>query len=168
MRFLFFLLMLFSVRAAANDSTKLYNPRANAEKDVAQLLVKAKEENKRVLLQIGGNWCLMCYRLNAVLQKDSVLKKALNDNYISYHLNYSPENKNSAYLAKLGQPQRYGFPVLVVLNADGKPLHTQNMALLLKGNGYDYEKLKTFLNKWSSQTPANTTAHGSPSAKSLF
>ena len=32
----------------------------------------------------------------------------------------------------------------------------------------DYEKLKTFLYKWSSQTPANTTAHGSLSAKSLF
>lgn len=168
MRFLFFLLLLLSVQAVANDSTKLYNPRANAEKDVAQLLVKAKGENKRLLLQIGGNWCLMCYRLNAVLQKDSVLKKALNDNYISYHLNYSPENKNSAYLAKLGQPQRYGFPVLVVLDGDGTPLHTQNMALLLKGNGYDYEKLKTFLYRWRPQPSTNTTAHGSYTQSSVF
>jgi thioredoxin-related protein len=168
MPFLFFLLMLLSVQAVASDSTKLYNPRANAEKDVAQLLVKAKAENKRLLLQIGGNWCLMCYRLNAVLQKDSVLKKTLDDNYISYHLNYSPENKNSAYLAKLGTPQRYGFPVLVVLDADGKQLHTQNMALLLKGNGYDHEKLKIFLLKWSPQPSQNTTAHGSQPEPRLF
>lgn len=147
-RWVFFVLLFLSIKAAANDSTRLYNPKAVAEKDVAQLLVKAKQEKKQVLLQVGGNWCLMCYRLNAFVQTDSTLKKLLNDNYISYHLNYSPENKNSAYLAKLGNPQRFGFPVLVVLDADGNRLHTQNMGLLLKGNGYDYEKLKAFFIKW--------------------
>ena len=154
-RWLFFLLLIMALPAAANDSTRLYNPRANAEKDVTLLLEKAKRENKRLLLQIGGNWCLMCYRLNAFIQTDSTLKNLVAENFISYHLNYSPENKNSAYLAKLGNPQRYGFPVLVVLSADGKPLHTQNMSLMLKGNGYDYNKLKTFLQHWRSE--ANKT-----------
>ena len=102
------------------------------------------------------------------VQKDSALKKTVNDNYISYHLNYSPENKNSAYLATLGNPQRYGFPVLVVLDADGKPLHTQNMALLLKGNGYDYEKLKAFLIRWRLQPPQNSTAHAKQPQHSFF
>jgi len=147
-RWLFFVCLMMALPAAATDTTRLYNPRANAEKDVTELLVKAKRENKRLLLQVGGNWCLMCYRLNAFIQTDSTLKTLVADNYISYHLNYSPENKNSAYLAKLGNPQRYGFPVLVVLNSDGQPLHTQNMSLMLKGNGYDYNKLKAFLQQW--------------------
>lgn len=151
--FFLFLVIGLALSASANDSTRLYNPRANAEKDVMVLLQKAKKENKRLLLQIGGNWCLMCYRLNAFIQTDSTLKGLVADNYISYHLNYSPENKNSAYLAKLGNPQRYGFPVLVVLEVDGKPLHTQNMSLMLKGNGYDYNKLKAFLQYWR---PAGT------------
>ena len=149
---LFFLFLMITLPAAANDSTRLYNPRANAEKDVTLLLQKAKRENKRVLLQIGGNWCLMCYRLNAFIQTDSTLKNMVANNYISYHLNYSPENKNSAYLAKLGNPQRYGFPVLVVLEVDGTPLHTQNMSLMLKGNGYDYNKLKAFFQYWRTTT----------------
>ncbi len=148
MRWLFLLFLFATLQASASDTTRLYNPRANAEKDVAQLLVKAKREKKRLLLQVGGNWCLMCYRLNAFIQTDSTLKSLLNEGYISYHLNYSPENKNQVYLARLGNPQRYGFPVLVVLNAEGERLHTQNMSLLLKGNGYDYEKLKTFLQTW--------------------
>lgn len=169
MRWMLFFLLVLSVPAAANDSTKLYNPRAHAEKEVALLLPKAKTENKNILLQIGGNWCLMCYRLNAFIQTDSTLKQLLRDNYISYHLNYSPENKNSAYLAKLGNPQRYGFPVLVVLNAEGKPLHTQNMALLLKGNGYDYEKLKVFLKKWGTETTEQkSTAHDSKHRNVVF
>jgi hypothetical protein len=77
------------------------------------------------------------------------MKKLLNDNYVLYHLNYSKENKNLEYLKKLGYPQRFGFPVLVVLNADGKQLHTQDSALLEKGNGYDEEKVKSFLRSWA-------------------
>lgn len=168
MRLFVIFLLLITLQAGANDSTRLYNPKANAEKEVAQLLPKAKAENKNILLQIGGNWCLMCYRLNAFIQTDSTLKGLLKDNFVSYHLNYSPENKNSAYLASLGNPQRYGFPVLLVLNAEGKLLHTQNMALLLKGNGYDYDKMKAFFEKWRPVTVQKTTAHVSNSQPGIF
>lgn len=149
MRFLFSLVLLVSLNAFASDTTKLYDPKANAEKDVAVALVKAKKEGKHVLLQIGGNWCVWCYRFNSFVQTDPALKTILDNNYVVYHLNYSPENKNLAYLKKLGYPQRFGFPVLVVLDADGNRLHTQDSALLEKGNGYDTEKVKGFLANWS-------------------
>lgn len=149
MRFFAPLFLLLTLSAHAGDSTKLYNPAADAAKEVAQLLVKAKSENKRVLLQIGGNWCVQCYRLNAALQTDAVLKKLAAENYIVYHLNYSPENKNSAYLKTIGSPQRFGFPVLVILDSDGKRLHTQESGSLQRGNGYSFEKLNVFLTQWS-------------------
>jgi thioredoxin-related protein len=144
---LFFL--FFSINSYGSDSTKLYNPAANVSKDVAAALAKAKKEKKNVLIQVGGNWCVWCYRFNSFILTDSILKKLVNDNYVFYHLNYSPENKNLDYLKKLGYPQRFGFPVLVVLDADGKQLHTQDSALLEKGNGYDEEKVKSFLRNWA-------------------
>lgn len=149
MRWITFLFLFVVFNATANDSTRLYNPKADVAKDVAQLLVKAKKEKKHVLLQIGGNWCVWCYRFNSFVQTDSTLKKLVSNNYVVYHLNYSPENKNLEYLKKLGYPQRFGFPVLVVLDADGARLHTQDGALLEKGNGYDSEKVKGFLKSWS-------------------
>ena len=36
-------------------------------------------------------------------------------------INYSKENKNPETMALLEYPQRFGFPVLVVLDAAGKP-----------------------------------------------
>jgi thioredoxin-related protein len=149
MHFLVGLLLLFSLNSYAADTTKLYNPKANVVKDVEQVLARAKKEKKNVLLQIGGNWCVWCYRLNSFIQTDSLLKHILNDNYVLYHLNYSKENKNLDYLKKLGYPQRFGFPVLVVMDANGKQLHTQDSALLEKGNGYDEEKVKSFLKNWA-------------------
>jgi thiol:disulfide interchange protein len=143
--------MLWVVVAKAGDTTRLYNPTADAAKDVAQLLAQAKEGHKRVLLQVGGNWCVMCYRLNAFIKTDTVLKKLLDANYILYHLNYSPENKNRAYLKTIGSPERFGFPVLVVLDAAGKPLHTQESGALQRGNGYSFEKVKAFLEQWRLQ-----------------
>lgn len=149
MHFLVGLLLLFSLHSYAADTTKLYNPKANVVKDVEQVLARAKKEKKNVLLQIGGNWCVWCYRLNSFIQTDSLLKHILNDNYVLYHLNYSKENKNLDYLKKLGYPQRFGFPVLVVMDANGKQLHTQDSAFLEKGNGYDEEKVKSFLKNWA-------------------
>lgn len=148
-RFFFLMLLLVSVSVYANDSTKLYDPKANAEKDVAIALTKAKKEGKHVLLQIGGNWCVWCYRFNSFVLLDPELKNILTSNYVVYHLNYSSENKNLDYMRKLGFPQRFGFPVLVVLDAEGNRLNTQDTSLLEKGNGYDKDKVRNFLLNWS-------------------
>jgi hypothetical protein len=66
-------------------------------------------------------------------------------------LNTSRENKNLDILAGLGYPQRFGFPVLVVLNAEGKRIHTQNSAYLELEKSYSKEKVSEFLKQW---TPA--------------
>lgn len=149
MRLLLLFFLALSLQSFAGDSTKLYNPLANAEKDVAAAIQRAKKEKKHVLLQVGGNWCVWCYRFNGFVQGDSALKKLVEDNYIVCHLNYSPENKNLALLKKLGYPQRFGFPVMVVLDAAGNRLHTQDSGLLEKGKGYDAEKVKTFFANWA-------------------
>jgi thioredoxin-related protein len=149
MRWLIIAFLFFNLTAQANDSTKLYNPYANVVKDVLAAVEKAKKEKKQVMLQIGGNWCVWCYRFNSFVQLDSNLKRLLDDNYVVYHLNYSKENKNLDYLKKLGFPQRFGFPVIVILDAEGNRIHTQDSSLLEKGNGYDTDKVKTFFKSWA-------------------
>ena len=149
MKYLLMIGLFLSLKSFAADSTRLYNPYANVEKDIAVAVAKAKKENKHVMIQVGGNWCIWCYRFNAFVQTDTLLKKMANDNYVLYHLNYSKENKNLDYLKKLGFPQRFGFPVLVVLDANGNRLHTQDSGLLEKGNGYDKDKVKSFFRNWA-------------------
>jgi thioredoxin-related protein len=141
--------LIFSLQAFASDSTKLYNPDANVARDVAALVKQAKKENKHVILMVGGNWCIWCYRFNNFLMGDTSLKNILDKNYLFYHLNYSKENKNLDYLKKLGFPQRFGFPVMIVLDGDGKQIHTQDSGLLEKEKSYDYDKVKTFLLNWT-------------------
>ncbi|HSI90563.1 MAG TPA: hypothetical protein VK927_05565, partial [Adhaeribacter sp.] len=62
-----------------------------------------------------------------------------------------------ALLKELDYPQRFGFPVFVVLNEKGQRLHTQNSAYLEEDKGYSRKKVLEFLQQWSKPAldPAN-------------
>ncbi|GGG95174.1 hypothetical protein GCM10011416_10820 [Polaribacter pacificus] len=135
--------------SAQTEKVDLYNPNANAKSDIANAVAKAKKEGKNVLIQAGGNWCGWCILFDKKVKADPVLKKAMNDNYVSYHLNYSQENKNEAVFASLGYPERFGFPVFIVLDGNGKRLHTQNSAYLEEGNGHNTAKILEFFRHWT-------------------
>jgi thioredoxin-related protein len=149
-KILFAVALLFSIQAFAGDTTHLYNPTANVARDVSMLVKQAKKENKHVILMVGGNWCIWCTRFNNFLMSDTSLKNILDKNYLFYHLNYSKENMNLDYLKKLGFPQRFGFPVMVILDGDGKQIHTQDSGYLEKEKSYDYDKVKLFLLNWTT------------------
>ncbi len=143
------LCLLYAHSASATDTSKLYNPWASAAKDVEKAVVLAKKENRHVLVQVGGNWCVWCFKLNSFMHADSTIKVLVKDNFVVVHLNYSRENKNKDILKKFGFPQRFGFPVLLVLDKEGHLIHTQDSSLLEKGNGYDRDKIISFLRGWA-------------------
>ncbi|SEV97411.1 thioredoxin family protein [Chitinophaga arvensicola] len=138
-----------ATQAQTHDLEHIYNPTADAKADIAAATKQAAKENKHVLLQIGGNWCIWCKRLYKFIEDDAELKTTMNNNYVVYHLNYSKENKNLPILKELGYPQRFGFPVLVILDAKGNRLHTQNSGLLESADSYDRKKVQEFLKQWS-------------------
>ena len=146
-------IVLFSgIAVSAQDMTKfkLYSPEENAKKEIAAAVKEAKEAGKYVLVQIGGNWCIWCARFNDFITNDKSIDSLVKSNYIVYHLNYSKENKNSELLAKYGFPQRFGFPVFLILDGKGNLLHTQTSWYLEDGKkSYDKEKVTAFFNDWS-------------------
>lgn len=135
----------------AQDLTKfhIYHPEANATKEIADKVKEAKASGKHVLIQVGGNWCIWCARFNDFVNSDATLDSAVKAAYVVYHLNYSKENKNLDVLAHYGFPQRFGFPVFLVLDGNGKLMHTQNSSYLEAGKSYDKDKVLGFFNDWS-------------------
>ena len=100
---------------------KPYNETEDAAAKIQELVKKAKKENKNIVIQGGGNWCIWCLRFNNFVQTTPELKKLVDDNYIYYHLNYSPNNKNEKVFAQYGNPgAQYGYPVFIILDKNGK------------------------------------------------
>lgn len=133
---------------ARPDLEHIYNPGADAVADLAKIKEQAAREGKHIFLQIGGNWCIWCKRFYKFIYDDATLSAMMEKNYVVYHLNYSKENRNLPVLATLGYPQRFGFPVLVILDAKGNRIHTQNSGLLESADTYDKEKVAAMLKQW--------------------
>ena len=119
--FFFFAFSLFSITLAAQDMSKfkLYKPEEDAEKALEEVVERAKDENKHVFVQIGGNWCVWCARFEDFVKSDTSIDSLVKANYLVYHLNYSKENKNAEMLERFKFPQRFGFPVFLILDGKG-------------------------------------------------
>lgn len=144
------IVMLMAGAIWSQDLSKfnLYRPEENASKAIAEAVKRAKTEKKHVFIQIGGNWCIWCARFNDLVTKDNSIDSLISANYVVYHLNYSKENKNEQVLAKYSYPQRFGFPVFLILDEKGKLLHTQNSVYLEQDKGYNTERVKSFFADW--------------------
>jgi len=146
------LVFAISTLGFSQDMTKfkLYKPEEKAEQEIAKVVKQAKAEGKHVFIQIGGNWCIWCARFHDFITDDPKIDSIIRSGYVVYHLNYSKENDNAKLLAKYGYPQRFGFPVFLVLDGEGKLIQTQNSGYLEDGKkSYDRDKVIEFFINWS-------------------
>lgn len=153
-KIIFIITCLFITSASLFSQTEpvqIYNPDANAREDIAKALQIAKDENKHVLLQIGGNWCPWCVKLHGLETSDPQIDSLLQADYVRVLVNIPKEKDKRDYdlLASLENPQRFGFPVLVVLNQEGKRIHTQDSWYLEQDKDYNREKLVQFFKMWN-------------------
>jgi len=143
-----FVLITLPILAQNNIESKKekFDPAKDPFKDLENAVVKAKSENKRIILDVGGEWCIWCHRLDAFIENDDEIKGFLSDNFITVKVNFSPENKNEKFLSQY--PAIKGYPHIFVLDTDGKFLHSQDTGLLEKEKSYDKEKILEFLKEW--------------------
>jgi thiol:disulfide interchange protein len=135
------------VEAAEYVPVTKYDPARNAEKDISDATAEAKRSGKRVLLEVGGDWCAWCKTMDNFYAQNTQLKEIRTRNYVAVKVNYSPENRNEKVLERY--PKGASIPYVVILDGDGKMLHSQDAAPLESGNTYDLAKFTAFLKKWA-------------------
>lgn len=128
-----------------NMNEKIFDPTRDSAKDIADAVKLATKQKKRILLDVGGNWCSWCHKLDDLFKGDKEIASMLKK-YVVVKVNFSQENKNEAVLSKY--PAISGYPHIFVLEKDGKLLHSQDTGLLESGDHHDPAKVKEFLNKW--------------------
>ena len=127
---------------------RAYDGAADGRKQIADAVAIAKASNKHVLVQFGGNWCVFCKALDELIESDVTLK-GLHSRYVAIHVDAgSNPDLNDVY----GKPYDLGFPVLLVLDGDGKLLHTQASTAfqLPTAMGHDPCGVAAFLKQWAA------------------
>lgn len=124
-----------------------FDPKRDAAKDISDAIKTATSENKKIILDVGGEWCIWCKRLDALFTSNAEIGNLLKTNYIVVKVNFSPENENKDVLSKY--PKINGYPHLFVLDKAGKLIHSQDTGLLETGDHHAPEKVIAFLKKWA-------------------
>ena len=153
------LLAVFFALALDAQTTlkKVYNEEINQLEQIDEAVAKAKSQEKFVVCQVGGNWCPWCLRFADFITNDSTISKVIDENFVYIHVNYNPrksEGEEKALLAKktlerLNNPARFGFPVFVILDEEGKVVHIQDSSFLEEGQGYNQQKVLRFFKNWT-------------------
>lgn len=111
-----------------------FDPSRDAAADLAAAVSLARSEGKRVLVDVGGEWCTWCHILDRFLASDEEVRQLVDAHYVWLKVNYSPANKNEAVLSRW--PKVKGYPHLFVLDEEGRLVHTQPTGELEAGKDY--------------------------------
>ena len=141
-----------STGAVAAPSTEWpplkFEPGRDAAKDLERAIAEATGTGRRIMLDVGGEWCRWCHILDGFIEEHPELTAAISRDYVWLKINMSPENENAAFLSKY--PDIPGYPHLFVLEKDGTLLHSQDTVELEEGKSYNLDRLRAFLARWKS------------------
>jgi thiol:disulfide interchange protein len=133
--------------ASAAELPGKFDPTRDPALDVATAVSMARAQGKRVLVDVGGEWCAWCHVMDRFFAGDAEARAVRERGFVWVKVNVSPQNGNAAFLSRW--PKISGYPHLFVLGPDGALLHSQDTGELESGQGYDRGKFLAFLRRWS-------------------
>ncbi len=148
--------LLLALDASANHQSAKYipvtkyDPKRDAAADIQDAIKEAQRIKKRILLEVGGEWCSWCHTLDNFFETNPDLLARREKNFVTVKINFSEENENKEVLSRYEAIP--GYPHIFVLDSDGKFLYSQGTSELESGKSYDLERLKAFLTQWAAST----------------
>ena len=99
-----------------------YIESANADASVRTAFARARKSGKRVLIDLGGNWCGDCIVLANIMQLPE-LKPFLAAHFEMVSVDVGRFDKNLQIPAQFGITKRLeGVPAILIVEPDGKTL----------------------------------------------
>jgi thiol:disulfide interchange protein len=129
--------------------SQVYDDQRDPFNDANAALALAKKTSRNVLIEIGGNWCSWCHKMDAFLLKNPEVYKALHSKYVLLKISVSDTNENDDFMKSL--PPVLGYPHMYVSTASGKMLLSKDTAELQDSYGYSTEYWLNFLQQWQQK-----------------
>ncbi len=125
-----------------------YDKSSDPVVDLTNIIKRATAEDKRILLQVGGEWCSWCKLISQYMHDNQVVSDILTKHFVVMKVTY-PGDHAESFLQQF--PKCNAYPHFFVLEKDGSFLHSQGTGELEEGKGYDENVFAEFLNSWVSK-----------------
>ncbi len=135
----------------AKQAPSVYDEKADGKEQIAEALVEAKRNHRRVMIQWGANWCGWCVKLDGLFKSDPKVRHELSYEYDVVHIDVGQFDKHMDLAKSYGLTIK-AVPHLTILDEDGKlvanvdttPLETKNESGLA---GHDPKLVLAMLEK---------------------
>ncbi len=128
-----------------------YDETANANAAVDAAFARAKKNGKRVLIDLGGNWCGDCIVLANLMQLPE-LKKFLAAHFEIVSVDVGRYTKNLDIPARFGVVDRLksgGVPAIIVTEANGAFVNKNDISALEDGRHMTPQAIADWLAQWA-------------------
>ena len=126
--------------------SRVYDAKRNPFEDGRQALELARQNNRRVIIELGGDWCRWCHVLERFLNQHVALKQTFFKHFVLLKVNVSEDNDNNEFLRAFPKP--LGYPHMYITEANGDIIHSQDTAEFLDNGAYSEQKLFQFIERW--------------------
>ena len=126
-----------------------YDEAADANAQVAAAFARARVNGKRVLIDLGGNWCADCRILDAVMDLPE-MRPFMAAHYEMVSVDVGRFNKNLQIPARwgLGKLDK-GVPTIIIADADGHAVNISNAADLENARAMTPQGIADWFARWA-------------------
>ena len=126
-----------------------YDESANANAAVDAAFARAKKNGKRVLIDLGGNWCGDCIVLANIMQLPQ-MKPFLASHFEMVTVDVGRFNKNLQIPARFGITSRLeGVPSVIIAEPDGTFVNQGRIAALADARHMTPQAIADWLAQWA-------------------
>jgi hypothetical protein len=127
-----------------------YDEAANADAQVAAAFARAQKSHKRVLIDLGGNWCADCIIL-ANFVKLPEMHRFMAAHYEEVSVDVGRFNRNLQIPARFGFTKRLeGVPALLIATPDGKLVNGDNIFATADARNMTPQALADYLARYAN------------------
>lgn len=130
-----------------------YDVKQDAFKDGAAAVKLASQTNRRILIELGGDWCAWCNKMDVFFDENPDIKLKLHQTFVMLKINVSDENDNAEFLKAFPKP--LGYPHMYVSEKNGSVLWSQDTAEFLKDGKYNRDNFLAFFKRWDINNKKN-------------
>ena len=135
---------------------EIYDAHAVGADDLAAGLARAEATGRRVLLNLGANWCSDSQRMYRLLRTDREMRRQLAPHFVLVMVDVNDRagpRRNGDLLARFPNALDRGIPALLVLEADGRWLNSDVAERLDDSAHARPAEVLAYLEKWSRAAP---------------
>jgi len=128
-----------------------YDKYANPNDDLQKALVKAKKENKNILMIVGGDWCKWCGQLENFLDDHKRIKDQLYKGFEVVKVYYAKDMNQDAKNLLKQFPKVEETPFFYVLDKNAKLINIAKSSSFERGFSYNPKKFLKFIKENSGE-----------------